>query len=116
MNYKNIVEVLDSDGVIVGTTNALLGRSCERHSVCGEIIRARFFISFVPDRAHVDGMEEDVIKVLSEGCHVGWAPRRDTNRFVNEHRGRKVVVTSTLSDKIRMFCANYGVAAFKFIA
>ena len=68
-------------------------------------------------------MEEDVIKVLSEGCHVGWVHRRDITRFVDECRGRKAVVTNMLNDKarnsrlVRRVChPNYGVAAFKFIA
>ena len=71
MKFENIVEVPDSDGVIVGITKAHLGRSCERHAVCGEIIRVGSVTSFLPDRVYVVGVEEEVIKVLSEGCHVG---------------------------------------------
>ena len=38
MQFKNIVSVPGSDGVIVGVTNSLLGCSCEQHVVCGEDI------------------------------------------------------------------------------
>lgn len=100
MKFYNIIAIPDADGIIVGINNSELGRSCEEHPCCGEyLIRVGSIVSFSPDRIFVEGVKEDVIKVICEGCHVGWIPMQEIQTFFDEARGRRAIVISLLNNK-----------------
>lgn len=74
MKFNNILSVSGLDGVIVRITNDFLSCSCEQRMVCGEEVHIGSVISFAPDYIFVEGVEEDVIKVMMQGFHVSLIP------------------------------------------
>ena len=119
--FRGIVEVPGADGVIVGINNPDYGRSCDQHLICGEEVKVGSIISFQLTEMSVEGEIELVIMVIMDGCHVGWVPRYDVNRFLYETNERKALVTGLLNNKAlynkdirRMYYQNYGAASFTY--
>jgi len=120
----NIIPIPNADGIIVGIINSEYSCLCNDHPCCSEyLIRVRSIISFAPDRIFVEGVKENIIKVLCEGCHVGWIPRTDINMFFDKVKGRKAIVIGLLNNKEvysayirRIYHCNYGAGVFEFVA
>ena len=87
---------------IVGTTMSSNGRSCEHHSVCGEVLEEDVVVRLRRVQIVVDGKEETAIAAIwvtdgCDRCRVGFLPRHMV-AHASTYDGALAQVTAVLSD------------------
>jgi len=119
------------DGELVGLHSSTLGRSCERHAVCGQqvevgdFIRLKKEVVLVVDEATGVAAPEVVVKAVliehgQESCTVGFLPRHIAMRpLISARLDGQLAQVIELYDTLGEDCykrtksiRNHGMAAF----